>query len=213
MQSMNIQNLNFKINHQMLFHHLSLKTDYGSIVGIIGPNGIGKSMLFKIISGLIIPQSGSIIINGKSLKNGQFANDLGALIEEPGFIPRLSGFDNLDMLASIKNIINKDKINQALKKVGLWKDRKKKVKNYSLGMKKKLGIAQSIMENPKVIILDEPMNALDEESVNNIRKILLKLANVNHSTILIASHNMHDINLLCDKVYKINHFKLNPVSL
>lgn len=212
MSSIEVKDLNFSFKDQTIFKDLSLNTESGTITGIIGPNGVGKSVLFKIIAGLIIPQTGLVKVNGQEINQNGFPDDFGALIEEPGFVDRLSGYDNLKILSSIKNLINKDDIKSTLKLVGLWGKHNQKVKNYSLGMKKKLGIAQAIMEKPKVIILDEPMNALDEDSVQNIRTVLKKLATENNVCILIASHNMDDINLLCDKIYKINNYKVNEIQ-
>jgi ABC-2 type transport system ATP-binding protein len=207
MNSVEISHLNFAFKNQTIFKDLSLQIPYGSITGIVGPNGVGKSVLFKIIAGLIIPDSGSVVVNNTNISLQKFPTSFGALIEEPGFVERLSGYDNLKMLAGIQGKIAAADINRVLKLVGLWPARDKKVKNYSLGMKKKLGIAQAIMEKPQVIILDEPMNALDEDSVIQMRELFKKLAH-NNVSIIIASHNMEDINVLCDKIYKIKDHTL-----
>lgn len=187
-----------------LFKDINLNCKKGEIVGIIGANGVGKSVLFKIIAGLIMPDKGEVFVYGKDIVlDRSIPHHLGALIEEPGFIPSYSGLDNLKFLASIRNEISESEILNVLEMVGLLEDKNKKVKYYSLGMKKKLGIAQAIMENPELLLLDEPMNALDKRSIEQMRSIFLKLANEKKVTILLASHNEKDIYSLCDTIYLI----------
>jgi ABC-2 type transport system ATP-binding protein len=137
---------------------------------------------------------------------------LSALIEEPGFLPNLTGYQNLELLASIRRKITKEDILDTLRTVRLFEDRNKKTKHYSLGMKKKLGIAQAIMEKPEIILLDEPMNALDKKSVEDMRNLFLNLAKDEKVTIVIASHNLEDINLLCDRVYQLNNGQLSKAN-
>lgn len=211
MNNVEIKNVDFSFKDHAVFKNLSLEVAEGSIIGIIGPNGIGKSVLFKLIAGLILPDKGSITVNGKDLLRRAFPDDFGALIEEPGFIGRLSGYDNLKMLSSIQGKIGDEEIDGALKTVGLWENKDVSVKNYSLGMKKKLGIAQAIMEKPRLIILDEPMNALDDQSVQKMRVLFKKLSTENNVTIIIASHNMDDINVLSDNIYKISDFNVQRI--
>lgn len=161
-------------------------------------------MLFKSICGLINITSGEIRVFNKLIANGNFPDDTGIIIENPGFLPQYSGYKNLEILASIRNKINSSDIKNIIKIVGLNPDDKLPVKKYSLGMKQRLGIAQALMESPKLLILDEPMNALDEDGVNDIRKILLNLKKQG-VTILIASHNKEDIETLCDSIYTIDN--------
>ena len=187
-----------------IFQNLNFSCKQGEIIGITGANGSGKSVLFKLIAGLYSPSYGEVLINGENIvPERKIPANLGALIEEPGFINYYSGFKNLQYLASIRGVVGNQEINDTLKIVGLYEQKDQKVKTYSLGMRKKLGIAQAIMENPSILLLDEPMNALDKSSVENMRTLFRKLSSEKGTTILIASHSEEDIRILCDKVYAI----------
>lgn len=199
-----INNLNKTIKNKVILNNINLKLKKGNIYGIIGRNGSGKSMLFKAMCGLIKPTSGEIFIFTKPIHKGELPEDTGAIIENPGFIGQCSAFKNLKMLASINSKIGDDDIRKIISLVGLDPNDAQPVKKFSLGMKQRLGIAQAIMEKPKFLILDEPMNALDEEGVELVRSILLKLKE-NGVTILMASHNKEDIEVLCDYVYKMKN--------
>ncbi|MGT2808737.1 heme ABC exporter ATP-binding protein CcmA [Streptococcus iniae] len=208
MKVIDLQNMSFAFGKQEIFNNITMSFESGEIIGIVGNNGSGKSVLFKLIAGLIKPQKGEIWVNGKEIGNSiKFAKNIGVLIEEPSFLPDLTAFDNLGLLLSINHKVSKEVIERALNSVGLLEHRNKKVKKFSLGMKKKMGIAQAIMENPNVLLLDEPMNALDEESIDKIRKLILRFAQ-NGGTVLIASHNKEDIAYLCQKVYRVKDAKL-----
>lgn len=184
----------------------------GTIVGVIGRNGCGKTVLFKMICGLMLPSSGTIVVNGETVgKDVDFPDSMGIIIESPQFSGNRNARDTLMELAVIKNRIGREEVEQTLKKVGLNPDEKKKVSKYSLGMRQRLGIAQAIMENPKVLILDEPMNGLDKHGVEDMRKLFFQLKEEG-KTILLASHNREDIELLCDVVYEMENGKLNPFS-
>lgn len=192
-----------------IFENMNFAVEKGKIYGIIGPNGSGKSVLFKLICGFIFPDHGSVIVDGEELgTNKRFPNNFGIIIDRPGYIAGKTGFDNLKALALIRNKINDDKIKKTMKMVGLNPESTQKVKHYSLGMKQKLALAQAIMEDQQTLILDEPFNALDAESVENIRNLLRKFKQEGR-TILLTSHNQEDIDILCDEVYRINHFKLD----
>lgn len=206
-----INNLNKKIGDKIILDNINMHLEKGMIYGIIGRNGSGKSMLFKAICGLIKPSSGEIFVFNKQIHNGDLPEDLGLIIEKPGFLPQYSAFINLKILSAIKNIINDEQIKEVIELVGLSPEDKTPIKKYSLGMKQRLGIAQAIMENPRILILDEPMNGLDEEGVDLVRRLLLKMK-ANGVTILIASHNKDDIEMLCDKVYKISSGKLQNIQ-
>ncbi|EDT13974.1 ABC transporter ATP-binding protein [Clostridium perfringens] len=209
--SIKINNLSKKIKNNIILNNINVNFSYGEINGIVGINGSGKTMLFKTICGLTNATSGTIYVFNKLIKNGEFPDNTGIIIESPGFLPNYSGFKNLQILASIKNIISDDDIKYFIELVGLNPNDNRPVKKYSLGMKQRLGIAQALMEKPKLLILDEPMNALDESGVQLVRKILLDLKNKG-VTILLASHNKDDINSLCDNIYEIkngNFTKLN----
>ncbi|HEV6014502.1 TPA: ABC transporter ATP-binding protein [Streptococcus pneumoniae] len=199
-----LKNIELKLKKTCVFQNLNFSCKQGEIIGITGANGSGKSVLFKLIAGLYSPSYGEVLINGENIvPERKIPANLGALIEEPGFINYYSGFKNLQYLASIRGVVGNQEINDTLKIVGLYEQKDQKVKTYSLGMRKKLGITQAIMENPSILLLDEPMNALDKSSVENMRTLFRKLSSEKGTTILIASHSEEDIRILCDKVYAI----------
>ncbi|HFN0076633.1 TPA: ATP-binding cassette domain-containing protein [Streptococcus pneumoniae] len=199
-----LKNIELKLKKTCVFQNLNFSCKPGEIIGITGANGSGKRVLFKLIAGLYSPSYGEVLINGENIvPERKIPANLGALIEEPGFINYYSGFKNLQYLASIRGVVGNQEINDTLKIVGLYEQKDQKVKTYSLGMRKKLGIAQAIMENPSILLLDEPMNALDKSSVENMRTLFRKLSSEKGTTILIASHSEEDIRILCDKVYAI----------
>lgn len=199
-----LKNIQLELKKTCVFQNLNFSCKPGEIIGITGANGSGKSVLFKLIAGLYSPSYGEVLINGENIvPERKIPANLGALIEEPGFINYYSGFKNLQYLASIRGVVGNQEINDTLKIVGLYEQKDQKVKTYSLGMRKKLGIAQAIMENPSILLLDEPMNALDKSSVENMRTLFRKLSSEKGTTILIASHSEEDIRILCDKVYAI----------
>lgn len=203
-----IENAVKKFHETTAVDDVSLSFEKGKIYGIIGRNGSGKTVLFKCICGLSHLTSGSIIINGKKAGNGgNFSENIGMIIEHPGFLPNFSGYENLKMLACYRNQIGKKEICRVMEQVGLDSDSKKWVGKYSLGMKQRLGIAQAIMEKPEILILDEPMNGLDNRGVEEIRDILLGLKEEG-TTILLASHNREDIEILCDEVFEMDKGKI-----
>ena len=208
MHIIKVTNLSKKIKNHEILKDINLEIDEPGIYGFIGRNGSGKSVFFKTLVGLMVPSSGTINIFGEAIEKGKFPKDLGTLLDTSGFLKQYSGYRNLKIIASILNKINDEEIKNILELVGLDSNDMRPVSKYSLGMKQRLGIAQAIMENPKLLILDEPMNALDENGVEDIRKILLDLKNQG-VTILLASHNSEDIQLLCDAVYKIEKGELS----
>ena len=182
---------------------VSLDADAGEIVGIVGNNGSGKTVFMKCICGFLKPDSGEITVGGQRVgKDCDFPQSLGIIIETPGFIPHMSGMRNLKALAALRGIIGKQEITAVLKSVGLYEARHKAVAKYSLGMRQRLGIAQAIMEDPDVLILDEPFNGLDASAVETMRALLLTLK-AKGKTILLASHNAEDIRILCDRIYEM----------
>lgn len=181
---------------------VSVRFETGRIHGIIGRNGSGKTVLFKCICGFMQLTSGRILIDGRPVKPAA-AQDIGIIIEDPGFIGSLSGFKNLQLLASIRRVITDADIRNCLRRVGLDPDSKKPVSKYSLGMRHRLAIAQAIMERPKLLVLDEPMNGLDKQGVLEIRQLLREL-NREGATILMSSHYAEDIEELCDTVYEMD---------
>lgn len=193
-----------KIKGKEVLHDINLSLEKGKIYGFVGSNGSGKSMLFRVISGLVKPTKGQVIIFDEVLhKEISFPRSLSTIFEKPGFLEQYSGFSNLTFLARIQNKITDKDIKLAIQRVGLDPEDKRAVKTYSLGMKQRLAIAQAIMERPEIILLDEPMNGLDEESVKTIYNII-KTEYERGATILMTSHNKVDIETLCHEVYKVN---------
>ena len=187
-----------------VLHDVSLQADAGSICGIIGRNGSGKTVLFKCICGFLQTDRGEIQIEGKAVgKAKRTLSNLGIIIESPGFLRHYSGYKNLEFLMGLNGKADREKINAVLDLVGLAEQKNKKVGKYSMGMRQRLGIAQAIMEEQNILILDEPMNGLDNQGVEDIRKLLLKLKEKG-TAILLASHNQEDIRQLCDFVYEMD---------
>lgn len=201
----NIKNLNKVISHNQVLENINLKLTGNKIYGFYGKNGSGKTMLMRAICGLIVPTSGEVQINGKILgKDISFPESIGALIENPGFLQNCSGFKNLKYLARIQNKINDSEILGAMEKVGLDPNEKKSFRKYSLGMKQKLGIAATIMENPDILILDEPFNALDEETVEKIRNLILSKKDENR-IIILSCHDREELENLSDVIIEIKN--------
>lgn len=176
----------------------------GKIHGIVGNNGSGKTVMFKLICGFLQPTTGKVIVQGKQIgRDADFPEDLGLIIETPGFLPQLSGIRNLEILASLKKKIGLKEAANAIRRVGLDPMSPKPVGKYSLGMRQRLGIAQAIMEEPGLLILDEPMNGLDKNGVAEMRALFRSLA-TDGRTILLASHNIADIDTLCDTVCEMD---------
>ena len=170
-----IENLSKTIKNNKILDNVNLTFESGHVYGLVGRNGSGKTMLLRAICGLIFPDSGKVIIDGKQLhKDISFPESCVIIIENTDILPNFSAFDNLKMLSEIKNTANDNMIKSAIKSVGLDPDSKKKVKTFSLGMKQRLSIAQALFEDPDILLLDEPTNALDEDGVNDVRRILLE---------------------------------------
>ena len=182
---------------------VNIRIEPGKVFGVVGNNGCGKTVLMKCICGFIHPDKGSIYVNGERIgKDRDFPRNTGIIIETPGFIPNMSGYANLKLLASLNGKIDRRRIKDVLKEVGLGKNMHKKVGKYSLGMRQRLGIAQAIMEDPDVMILDEPFNGLDKNTVVEMREMLKKFKEQGKA-ILLASHNVVDIEELCDTVLEM----------
>ena len=196
----------------MKLENISLTIEKGKTIGLIGSNGSGKSLLFRIMCGLVKADSGYLKINEKDLGTEyDFPPDFGILINGPGYFGGYTGFDNLKYLAGIQNRINSEDIRNTMIEVGLNPDDSTKVKNYSMGMKQKLGIAQAIMEDQQTLLLDEPFNGLDINTYKEIKEII-KMLKKQGKTILLTSHNFNDIEELCDEIYMISDKKLSPIS-
>lgn len=193
------------IDKNIILNDVNMNLESGNIYGFIGRNGSGKTMLLKMICGFVNPSSGNILIDDESIfQKNYFNNNIRALIEKPKFIDSLSGFDNLKLLANINNTIDDNTINYWLDKIGLLDEKNKLYGKYSLGMKQKLGIIQVLMEDPPIMIFDEPLNGIDEKSANIVRDILLK-EKENGKLILISTHIKEDIETLCNVIYKFDN--------
>lgn len=189
---------------KQIYRDVNLKVNAGECIGFAGRNGAGKSVLFQLMVGLLLPDRGEVWVNGELLGSGgeDFPKDVGILINETGFIGYLSGFQNLKMLAQIRNIVDDETIRETMRSVGLDDADRTPVRKYSMGMKQKLGIAQAIMENQSIVILDEPYNALDFEANREVTQILERLKSQG-KTILLTSHQHQYLEKLCDKIYFI----------
>lgn len=200
-----VKNLSISFDNQKILDDTNLTFTSGHIYGFMGRNGSGKTVLFKCICGFYVPDQGEIYLDDKELhRDMEFMPDMGFLIERPGFISGATGFDNLRYIASIRHLIGKDQIRTAIRRVGLNPNSNKKVGKYSLGMKQRLGTAQAIMENPDILILDEPMNGLDDSGVELMRNLFMELRQEG-KLILIASHYKEDLDIICDEKYYVRN--------
>lgn len=211
MNIIDVRNVFLTLGKTEILKDISVSFERGKIHGLIGRNGSGKTMLMKCICGFVKPNSGEITVDGKQVgKDCDFPQSMGVIIETPGFIPYYSGYKNLKLLAELRGKIGGGEIKNTMHRVGLAPELKRPVRKYSLGMRQRLGLAQAIMENPDLLILDEPMNGLDKEGVADMRQYLLELKSQG-KTILIASHSAEDIDALCDTVYEMDKGKLQKV--
>lgn len=208
-----IKNVSLRIGKTDILKSINISFEEGRIHGLIGRNGSGKTMLMKCICGFIRPTSGIITVGGKQIgKDIDFPENMGIIIEAPGFIPYYFGYKNLKLLAGLKGKIGKNEIIKSMEQVGLDPYLKRHVRKYSLGMRQRLGLAQAIMENPDLLILDEPMSGLDKEGVSDMRGYL-KLFREQGKTILIASHSAEDISILCDTVCEMDKGVLSSMVM
>lgn len=199
-----VRNLSKSFKENKIINNVNVIFEKGNVYGLIGRNGCGKSVFLKMLCGFYTPTSGEILFDDVDyIKLNGFPKETRALIEKPDFLPDISGFDNLKLLASIQNKIGDKEILKALEDVNLINEKDKKYSKYSLGMKQKLGIAQVLMENPKVLILDEPFNGIESETADKLRKILRDEAN-NGKIVIIATHIKDDINSLANITYCVN---------
>ena len=204
MNIISVKNLSKDFGQERVLHNVTRDFEKGRIHGIVGNNGSGKTVLMKCICGFLIPDSGSITVNGERVGvDVDFPRDMGLIIETPGFLPNMTGVKNLEILASLNKKIGLEEIAASIRRVGLDPLMKKPVGKYSLGMRQRLGIAQAIMEDPALLILDEPLNGLDKHGVREMRQ-LIKGLKEQGKTILLASHNQGDIDELCDTVCEMD---------
>lgn len=207
-----VDNLTLLLGKRIILNHINAEFPSGQIHGLVGRNGSGKTMLMKCISGFIRPTNGSITIDGKQLgSKSDFPKNMGILIETPGFLPYVSGMQNLKMLAQLRNRINTAQIRQTMELVELDPDLKLPVRKYSLGMRQRLGLAQALMETPDILLLDEPFNGLDKGGMMKMR-VFLKNYCTENRTIILASHSAEDIAILCDTVWEMEQGVLKRVK-
>lgn len=200
-----LKNIGKKIKHNIILKDINMELESGHIYGFVGANGSGKTMLMRILTGLISFTEGEFYVDERSVQFGnEIYYDMGVIIEKPEFFNELTGLENLEMLAKLKNIISREEMIDSLNKVGLDPYNPKKVKEYSLGMKQRLGIAQAIMENPDILILDEVTNGLDEEGIAMVYEILSQ-EKEKGKLIIISSHYKQDIESLCDRIFLIKN--------
>lgn len=203
-----IKKLSKKIGRATVLDNIDLSIPNATIVGLQGINGSGKTMLIRSVAGLIKPTKGSVSIDDKTLwKDMSFPPSIGALIENPAFLNSYTGFDNLEMLASLKHKIGKREIRAAIDRVGLNPDDKRKYKKYSLGMKQRLGIAAAIMEKPDIVLLDEPTNALDEEGVQTLKDIIIDQKE-RGAIVIVASHDRIFLESVAEIIYRFENGRL-----
>ena len=203
-----INNYTKKIKKRTVLDNINLTFDKGKIYGLVGKIGCGKTMLLRGICGFITASQGEIIINNIKVGNGKFAPSFGTVIENTELYNNLTAFENLSLLSSFsKNRVDKEVINYWIKRFGLEPTSKKKYGEFSLGMRQRLSLAQAFMEQPELIVLDEPTNALDEKGIKEFHEIALEAKN-DGATIIIASHSKEDIDILCDKIFCMENGKI-----
>lgn len=206
-----VENVTKYFKQEKVLDDVNMNLETGHIYGIVGKNGAGKTVLFKIIAGFIKPSSGKVTVAGKIIGvDRDFPDSLGLIIETPGFLSQYNAYQNLFYLANINNKISKEDVKESIRMVGLDPGSNKKVGKFSLGMRQRLGIAQAIMENPNLIILDEPMNGLDKKGIEDVKELLLKLKG-DGKTILMASHYAEDMEI-CDEVFQMEDGKLGDMK-
>lgn len=207
-----LENLSKSFKEEKVLRGITHSFEKGKIHGIMGFNGSGKTVMFKCICGFLKPDGGAVWVDGRQIgKEVDFPESVGMIIESPGFLPGLSGFANLKRLAALKRLITDDEVREAIRTVGLDPESKKKVGQYSLGMRERLGIAQAIMEKPDLLILDEPFNGLDKRGAEEVC-VLLDEIRAQGRTILLAAHNMLEIERLCDTISEMDAGVLTQVK-
>ena len=207
-----IKNITKSYDERKILDDVSINFEEGKIYGIIGQNGSGKSVLLKVMSGFITPDQGTIIYDGKDInKEETFPDNTGVLLDNSGFVPNLTGFDNLKLLATINKTIDDNEIIEELKNVNLLEEKDKKYYKYSLGMRKKIGICQAIMEHQKYVILDEPFSGIDKGSLAMIYDYLKKIKSEGR-TLIISTHTSDRAKDLYDEIYELEEGKLNKID-
>lgn len=199
-----LRNVSKAYKNNILFTNLNLTVPRGDICGILGENGSGKSVLLKMICGFALPDAGEVLVGGERIEKGRFPRDIGVILDSTGFLPRETGLDNLLLLASIRGKADRAQVEEAMRLVGLKPELEVPVGKYSQGMKQRLAIAQALMEKPSLLVLDEPLNAIDIKSVAYFRKLFRELNEKEGVTIILTSHYSQDIQELCRHTYDIH---------
>lgn len=209
-----IENVSKNYGRQVVLNNVSLSLSKGEIVGLVGPNGAGKTTLMKIISGLTKVYKGNVYVNGENIKSNvkHETKQIGCVIETPGFYPELTGYENLKFFAEVSGLKDKSEIDEIIDMVGIQSYVHKKAKKYSLGMKQRLGVAQAVLTYPPILVLDEPTNGLDPAIVPQLRKFIKKIVSTKKTTVLISSHILSEIELMCDKVVFIQEGNIIKVE-
>lgn len=196
----------------LLFTDLNLHVERGESCAIVGENGSGKSVLLKMICGLVRPDAGEITVGGEKLEKGKFPKDIGVILDNAGFLPNETGLKNLSIIAGILKKVTKEELEATMRLAGLDPASRVKVGKYSLGMKQRLAIAQALMEKPALLILDEPFNGIDKKTVRDFRELLFRLQTQEGVTILMTSHHQEEIEGLCKNIYQIDSKDLKEVQ-
>ena len=199
-----LRNVSKAYKNNVLFTDLNLKIPRGEICGIVGENGSGKSVLLKMICGFALPDAGEVYVGGEKIEKGKFPQDIGVILDSTGFLPGETGLGNLLLLASIRGKADRAQVEETMRRVGLKPKLEVPVGKYSLGMKQRLAIAQALMEKPSLLVMDEPLNAIDMNSTAKFRKLFQELNEKEGVTILLTSHNSDDIQELCKSTYYID---------
>lgn len=211
MEAVNLTNVEKIINGDTILSGVNITIKQGEIVGFEGRNGSGKSVLFKMIAGVMIPTNGEIAVFDEVLEKGRFPEDIGVSLDNTGFLPSLSAVDNLRTIADVRGIIGLEEIKHYIELVGLNPASKKKVGKFSVGMKQRLAFAQAIMESPKLLLLDEPFSGLDEDGVILVRKLIKDMNEKDGVTVLITSHIKEDIEALCTRTFRVASGKVSLI--
>ncbi|WP_142310112.1 ABC transporter ATP-binding protein [Bacillus pseudomycoides] len=202
-----VEQLTKRIGSKTLVENISFEVKKGEVVGLLGPNGAGKTTLMRMMVGMIRMTEGEVWIDGQSVKQ-QFestAAKIGAVIENPEFYPFLSGYENLTYFGCMNSNVTEDRIDEVVQLLGMGQVIDRKVKAYSLGMRQRLGIAQALIHNPDVLILDEPTNGLDPNGIHEMRMYIKKIAHEQGKAVLVSSHLLSEVELMCDRVIIIQH--------
>lgn len=211
MNTIEISNVSKSLGGVIVLDNVTASFAPGAIHGIIGRNGSGKTVLFKCICGFSSYDAGEIAVAGKVVgKDVDMPKGVGVIIETPGFLPHISGARNLRFLGRLSGTVPRSRIGDVMRTAGLDPESKKHVGKYSLGMRQRLGIAQALLEDPSILVLDEPFNGLDKEGLAEMRELFLTFKSAG-KTVLIASHSSEDIGILCDTVHEIEHGRLHQV--